>query len=470
MKEKLVRVIGLGMVVMIGGLMVVGWSVNQVEQSFWEHKLDKSLLALNIFKIWSSGIPILREWDKLTDGKRYIVLLQNNTELRATGGFMGSYVKVAIDAKGLDNYIVRDIYQPDGQLPGHVEPPYPVQEAFLQGWWRLRDSNWDVDFASAAATIAWFFEQGGEAPVDGIVTVDLDFMKEWIGVMGGVKLTTYFDVVTADNFANLAQKYAEYNYEPGSTQKRDFLGAVGVALWEKTKSATWWQKKALADLLWSKLQERQIQIWFKDKEVQAEADKMDWTGRLKRSDNEDFLYLVESNLGSNKANCCVERKIDQSVEESGGKRVVDLKIDWINSNPASKSNPPWFWGGDYGDYVRIVIPGEYRIDKVDVGGRELRKAEALDFLVPNSLRSSVSDQIYNIEERGSLQIVGFWAEVRAKEGLEVNVKYSGESSKWGKNLMVRRQFGVLEIPYSLSINGRIIRRETLTQDKVFNLE
>src|SRR3989344_469487 len=86
------------------------------------------------------------EWpfSKYLDGKTYIVLLQNNTELRATGGFMGSYARIETDKAGIKKIEVQDIYQPDGQIAGHVEPPYPVQEAFRQGWWKLRDSNWDI--------------------------------------------------------------------------------------------------------------------------------------------------------------------------------------------------------------------------------------------------------------------------------------------------------------------------------------
>ena len=39
---------------------------------------------------------------------------------------------------GVRSVEIKDIYVPDGQLVGHVDPPLPIQQAFGQGWWKLR--------------------------------------------------------------------------------------------------------------------------------------------------------------------------------------------------------------------------------------------------------------------------------------------------------------------------------------------
>ena len=137
------------------------------------------LLNLNfgVIKFCGGSLPFVKQIDKMLTGK-YVVLLQNNYELRATGGFVGSYA--VVDFKNGINVYVKDIYDADGKLPGHVEPPYPIQEAFLQGWWKLRDSNWKVDYPSAAADINWFLEQGGEKNIDGIIAVNMELFKKWL--------------------------------------------------------------------------------------------------------------------------------------------------------------------------------------------------------------------------------------------------------------------------------------------------
>ena len=63
---------------------------------------------------------------------------------------MGSYAVVRSQESGVRSVEIKDIYVPDGQLVGHVDPPLPIQQAFGQGWWKLRDSNWDTDFTAAA--------------------------------------------------------------------------------------------------------------------------------------------------------------------------------------------------------------------------------------------------------------------------------------------------------------------------------
>lgn len=68
---------------------------------------------------------------------------------------MGSYARL------LPQLQILDIYTPDGQLAGHVEPPAPIQKAFQNGEWRLRDSNWDPDFTVAAPQDSLVSRAGG---------------------------------------------------------------------------------------------------------------------------------------------------------------------------------------------------------------------------------------------------------------------------------------------------------------------
>ena len=123
------------------------------------------------FSWCAGGVPLVSNLPEILN-KDYVVLLQNNTELRATGGFMGSYARLRFRNGTLQSTKFEDIYEPDGQLYGYVKPPAPLDKAFENGSWKLRDSNWDPDFRVSAPQIAWFFSQGGEV-VDGLVALNL---------------------------------------------------------------------------------------------------------------------------------------------------------------------------------------------------------------------------------------------------------------------------------------------------------
>lgn len=55
---------------------------------------------------------------------------------------------------------------------------------------------------------------------DGVIGVDLSFVKNILSVVGPVKVSDYNQTVNADNFFQIAQAHAENDFFPGSTQKK----------------------------------------------------------------------------------------------------------------------------------------------------------------------------------------------------------------------------------------------------------
>ena len=93
-KKVWLLIIG-SLVVLLGlvgscGSSVMGVAKGILNNNLGEHKL---------FNWCTSG---LIDINKLLDNKTYYVMLQNNTELRATGGFMGSYVRIKTEKSGID--------------------------------------------------------------------------------------------------------------------------------------------------------------------------------------------------------------------------------------------------------------------------------------------------------------------------------------------------------------------------------
>src|SRR3989344_7519944 len=76
--------------------------------------------------------------------RKYLFLFQNNHELRATGGFIGSYALLDINDGVVRRFFVDGIFNPDGQLKEKIVPPKPIQK--ISASWSLHDSNWFPDF------------------------------------------------------------------------------------------------------------------------------------------------------------------------------------------------------------------------------------------------------------------------------------------------------------------------------------
>ena len=429
-----------------------GWSAAQVARGILGGQLKIKNWELKITRWCFGGLPLVNQLDRLLDNKTYVVLLQNNTELRASGGFMGSYVVLGAKGQGLSDMRVEDIYQPDGQLVGHVDPPAPIQQAFGQGWWKLRDSNWDVDFSVAGEQIAWFFEQGGEK-VDGVIAINLSFVNLLLGYLGEVKTVTYDERVTAQNLANLAQTYSEVNKE-----KRDFLGAVGAALFERIKTIGPMGQIRLIGLIYKELQNGQILIWMKDKDVEQEILEKGWGGGLGNYGG-DYLYIVESNLGANKANCCVQRMITQDLQLDEHVIREKLTIKWTNTSEFSDPKPPVFWGGNYVDYLRIILPKSARIQSV-MAESKLLVEKPLDY------QYGIQDDRYQVEEKDRFKIIGFWAVVLAQQSLTIQASYQLPDANYS-SILVKRQPGIESFPYKLIVEGKVVVSDTIDRVKEY---
>jgi hypothetical protein len=430
-----------------------GFSIFKTGKDLLRGHLDTNHWRWSVFNWCTNGLPFVDRLSSILDNKNYIVLLQNNMELRSSGGFIGSYAVINTQKSGIVGIKIQDIYVPDGQIVGHVDPPLPVQQAFGQGWWKLRDSNWDIDFASASSQIAWFFEQGGESS-DGIVAINLGLVRQILQIIGPVKPLDYPDLVTSDNFYSLAQTHAEENFFPGSTQKRDFLGAAGREVINRIKTIKPMQSVKLLKTIFENLENRNILVWLKDEQLQKEISFRGWSGELGDSPG-NYLYIADTNLGANKANCCISRSVRQRISESD----TQLEVTWKNDNPFTNPRPPEFWGGDYINWVRIVVPRETKIQSIYVGNHELKPGNLI-------WQYGLQEDIYEVEERDDFKIIGFWAKVPAQSSLTVSMNY--ELSALNTPVLVRRQPGVESFDYKLTINGETKFDSKIYLDTIIN--
>ena len=106
--------------------------------------------------------------------RTYLVLAQNNHELRATGGFLTAVGRVSlldgkvVGVEFVDSYD-RSISRIDLSLP---QAPPPVQRHMGIEIMLLRDANWSPDFPTTAQIIRTIYSQQTGRTVDGVISVD----------------------------------------------------------------------------------------------------------------------------------------------------------------------------------------------------------------------------------------------------------------------------------------------------------
>ncbi len=394
----------------------------------WRISLQKEAENLGKVKekigLLSKGMDILPEMLGV-DGKErnYLVLFQNEMELRATGGFIGSYAILSFKNGNLLNFKVNDVYEADGQLKGHVEPPIEIKSYLGEANWFMRDANWNPDFVESSADIQWFLNEEINKKVDGVIGINLAVAKALVGVIGEVSVTDFNQKITKDNLYEQAEYFSESKFFPGSTQKASFLGSLGSQLFEEIKELKVKKQLELVFSLIDLLEENEIQLALNNNETAKMTANLGWSGEIYQGkclkDNcfSDYLFVVDSNFGVNKANYFLSRSVEQSVNISNNSVERTLKINYEN---AARSLD--FPGGDYKNYLRVYLPADVRLTQislVDDNNQSLNKIYT-------------NDEI-RIKEVNGKKEVGFLVTVPILGKKTVEIKYSSSNNLVNKD-------------------------------------
>ena len=346
--------------------------------------------------------------------KTYLVLLQNNTELRPGGGFIGNYATVEFNQGKLGDITVDDIYNIDGQLKEKIEPPKELKDKLGTTQLYLRDSNWSPDNTLNSQTERDLFKKETGKSVDGVITLDLSFVQEILESSGPIRLEDYKEDISAKNLFEKGEYYSEIGFFPGSTQKKDFFGALSKALIAKVlqtekedKNAT--SQIALIKAVRNALHGKHMMLSFDDPNLATYVATHGWNQPLPpltfnpaddSFETRDFLTISEANLGANKVNRFIERKIsyDMTIGRDAD-LVAKLKISYTNNSQADT------WpGGKYTNFLRVYVPA-------NSGLLEVRNGDVTDI-------KTVATQI-----QGFLTSFSTFVEVPIKSTKEIELTY-----------------------------------------------
>ncbi|MDP3974105.1 MAG: DUF4012 domain-containing protein [Candidatus Daviesbacteria bacterium] len=320
--------------------------------------LDKLETYKNLVEKGRAVAILLPEVVGTEEQKDYLILFQNNHELRPTGGFIGSFAKISFEGGKLKNLAVNDIYAIDGQLGINVEPPKEIREDLGQNKWFLRDSNWEADFPTSARQAEWFFNQETGERVEGVVALDISAMEKLLEVIGSLELSDYNETITADNLFERAITHAEESFFAGSQAKKSFLTSLTNQLLTKIFFLPNQNWPGIVSALGNSLETKHMSIYLNNQKLFSYVVSQNWASVLPRVAEEiegetvDILIPVEANLGANKVNYYLERNYQlETVVGINGTISHRLRINYINRSPSAT------WpAGVYKNRMRIYLP------------------------------------------------------------------------------------------------------------------
>ncbi len=445
--------------------------------SFSEKAKKQVVSLLSTISQFEKILPYLDEIFAKDTEKKYLLLFANNMELRPGGGFIGSYGILSIKDYTIEEIKIYDVYDADGQLVAHVEPPKAIRNYLNQPHWFLRDSAFSPDFFENYTQAKFFLDKElGPQNFDGGILITTSAIENILESFGNIYLPDFKENVNKKNFYLKTQYYSENNFFPGSIQKKSFLSSLTRQILLNLESTS---KTQLISGLKKSLDEKQIVFSFEGQGLQKEIDSLYWSGKLiepscvQKFDNciVDFLYPIDANLGVNKANFFVSRYFNLKTKISDqGEIKHTLTATFKNDSPAEA-----FPGGSYKNYFQIYLPKNISIKGITKDGV---------LMEPEDI--TIEDQA------DRYKVIGLFFEVKPKASVFIKIDYQMDSSlEKGRGLyqlIVQKQVGsanndlILDLQlgkniYILSQNfsplvkdNQIIYNTNLTADKIFFVE
>lgn len=432
----------------------------ELEKGLIPKKTDQKITDLKT--LLSSTIDFWPDIVGLNGQKTYLVLFQNNMELRSGGGFIGSFAILSVNNAKISNFKIYDVYDADGQLKGHVEPPFFIRRYLPSIHWFLRDSNTNVDFSKGAVASAVFLNSEMQQQVDGVIGVDLSFVRNLLSVTGPVRVADYNETVNADNFFQIAQSHAQKDFFPGSTQKKDFLNAFYNSLGAKLSEEKNISYLGLLQALSSSIYEKHILFAFNNTNEEAAFSLNGWSSSLvdeRSEDNNtlnDFFGINEANLGGNKVNYYISRSISQNVSIADDGAIKDqATIAFKNSAPSNLGA-----NGVYKNYLRIILPFNSKISKIQINGTDEKIIPAITDPAVYEKKNFVPPQGLEVwkQDQGKNTIYGFFVVVEPQDLKTIKIDYfldkklNLSNSEVVYSLKIFKQPGVDSYPYGLALN------------------
>ncbi|MAF80675.1 hypothetical protein CL628_01540, partial [bacterium] len=291
--------------------------------------------------------------------REYLLVFQNNHELRATGGFIGSIGLVHVDRGVLEDIDVQTVYDPDGQLKEFIAPPDPLTP--ITDRWYLRDANWFIDYTVSARKIADFFEQEGGSTVDGVIALTPDVLQGMLEITGPIEMPTYDVTVTADNFAAVTQEQVTYFYDKELNRPKQFLADLTPILLNRVLASEGRDPLAVLGIFTRLLQEKDMLVWLRDEDEAARIARLGWDGALPE-EHPGLLSVINSNIGGHKSDQFVDQEIDYRTSVQGDGVVEATVTIRRTHNGPTEALPLEYPDGEnpaYKDnviYQRVLVP------------------------------------------------------------------------------------------------------------------
>ena len=398
--------------------------------------------------------------------KTYLLLVQNEDELRPTGGFITAAGTLLLQ----DARITSLSFQNSGNFDDWTKP-YPAAPWQLSQYMNsqvliFRDTNWFTNYPTAALFAEHLYSYISDHSVDGVIAFDQQMLVELLGVLGPIQMDDVPYPVDASNVIG----YMRISKTPTAAEaaslewnNKIFINKISRALIEKIFSGTV-KLDQLSTVLLQALDEHHILIQLDNPSMTTLLARYHWDGVV-RPTGGDFLMVVNSNVGFNKTNAVVETSLSYDVDlTTPAKPVGSLTVShhndavgtgachhWNKIRAPGESDYPM--EDCYWDYLRIYTPVGTSL--LDATPQSIPAEWMILQKSPTPKVDVLNEEIPGVQAFGTMQVVPYGQSLTAsfRFGLPAGILQVQLENGWTTyHLKVQKQPGTLAVPITIRIH------------------
>ena len=422
-------------------------------------EIDKKLTK--VVKFVSATIDVWPEILGFNSQKNYLILFQDNTELRPGGGLITAYATVTIDKGRITKYKIEssNLGKLDNEI--RIEPPFPIRRYLPSRNLSFRDSNFDVEYSKNALAASVFINNETKKPIDGVIALDLSALKYLLEATGDIDVNGFSDRLGSDNIFENVISYSILDSKNNTSEKEKYILAIFSSFFQKISKENSINYLMLLEKAAIAIEEKHVLFAFNTVDAEATFSINGWGGTIvdygKLSDNNisDVLAISEANLGNNSVNYKVERSLSQNVVIGTNGSVNEI----LNLNIKNNTKKTPEKNSTYKNYIRLVFPENTKIEEIEVNGirqdlveavSDPTKYEKSDFVVPKGLETEE-------ETKDGKTTLGFFITVEPGGLKSINVSYrlaknlNIGKNKFSYNMKLFKQPGTESIEYDFKL-------------------
>jgi len=381
--------------------------------------------------------------------KTFLILLQNNMELRPGGGFLGQYAILKIKNGEVISTFVEDANLLDQRIHAKIPAPYPFKRMMRIKKWKFRDSNFSPDFPTNAEKAEYFYGLArGKKDFDGVIAVNADVLNHILELTGPIQIPGYSTTFTSRDASIKLEDIVEKRYlanpELDSRNRKAILKKMASVIIEKLSSLK--NISRLAKFAQEELRDKNIMLYFKDSNLQDLVQSVHWDGSVAQNWEKDYIMLVDANMGALKSDYYIRRSIDYEVDFTQEKPIATIKYLYKHTAPYGNWRT-----SDYHSYLRLYVPK----------GSNLIERKMVSYPL--------------IDEDFGKTYFGFIVHVLINRETEALIKYELPDYITPDNyqLLIQKQSGINSIPVTIRLktaDGEITQQGELKKDLKFEMK